>query len=190
MTTDPKAELRALLRSRRDGLPATYRRAAAEAIAALSLPLADVPPCAISSYSALGSEIDPSVLEARLRAAGHSICLPVMVGRTRPLMFRAWACGDPTEARTWGIREPLATAPEMSPAILLVPMLGFDRRGWRLGYGGGFYDRTLRALRAGGAVTAIGLAYDEQEVDAVPHLDYDEPLDWIVTPSGPIRCTG
>ena len=66
-----------------------------------------------------------------------------------------------------------------------MPLLAFDRRGWRLGYGGGFYDRTLKGLRARKAVVAVGLAYDEQEVDAVPHLDYDQRLDWVLTPVGP-----
>ena len=63
-----------------------------------------------------------------------------------------------------------------------------DRCGWRLGYGGGFYDRTLQGLRSRKPILAIGLAYDEQVVDAVPHLDYDEPLDWVLTPAGAIRC--
>jgi 5-formyltetrahydrofolate cyclo-ligase len=71
-----------------------------------------------------------------------------------------------------------------------VPLLAFDAAGWRLGYGGGFYDRTLRRLRARKAIVAVGLAYDEQRIDAVPHLDYDERLDWVLTPSGPIRCVG
>jgi 5-formyltetrahydrofolate cyclo-ligase len=69
-----------------------------------------------------------------------------------------------------------------------MPLLAFDRQGWRLGYGGGFYDRTLQGLRARKAVVAVGLGYDEQEVDAVPRLDYDQRLDWVLTPSGPRKC--
>jgi 5-formyltetrahydrofolate cyclo-ligase len=90
----------------------------------------------------------------------------------------------------WGIREPEAHRAVVVPRILLVPLLAFDRAGYRLGYGGGYYDRTLRGLRSTGAVMAVGLAFDEQEVDAVPHLDYDERIDWVLTPSGARKCTG
>jgi len=103
-------------------------------------------------------------------------------------VFRACAPGDALQERMWGIREPLPEKPEVLPDVLLVPLLAVDAEGWRLGYGGGFYDRTLRALRAVKCLTAIGIAFDEQKVDAVPHLDYDEPLDWVLTPSGPMRC--
>jgi 5-formyltetrahydrofolate cyclo-ligase len=77
----------------------------------------------------------------------------------------------------------------LEPDILLVPLLAFDGRGRRLGYGGGFYDRTLAGLRARKPIAAVGLAYDEQRIDEVPHLDYDEMLDWVLTPSGPMRCS-
>jgi len=88
----------------------------------------------------------------------------------------------------WNIAEPKPDKPALDPDILIVPLLAFDRAGWRLGYGGGFYDRTLRDLRARKAIVAVGLAFDEQQVDAVPHLDYDERLDWVLRPSGPLRC--
>ena len=83
---------------------------------------------------------------------------------------------------------PLETAAEVVPDVLLVPMLAFDRRGYRLGYGGGFYDRTLAELRKLKPVTAIGVAYAEQEMDEVPIADYDEPLDWIMTERGVDRA--
>jgi 5-formyltetrahydrofolate cyclo-ligase len=83
---------------------------------------------------------------------------------------------------------PKANKAVLEPDILLVPLLAFDAAGWRLGYGGGFYDRTLKGLRARKSVVAIGIAFDEQQVDAVPHLDYDERIDWVLTPSGPILC--
>jgi len=85
------------------------------------------------------------------------------------------------ETGPFGIQEPTAAAPVLRPDLLLVPLLAFDRSGHRLGYGGGFYDRTLRALRADGAVLAVGIAYAGQEVDAVPVAEYDQPLNWIVT---------
>ena len=81
-----------------------------------------------------------------------------------------------------------ATAAGVAPAILLVPLLAFDEQGWRVGYGGGFYDRTLQVLRTSSVVAAVGIAYDEQHVAEVPHFEYDEPLDWVLTPSGLRRC--
>jgi 5-formyltetrahydrofolate cyclo-ligase len=113
-----------------------------------------------------------------------------MQGKGKPLIFRRWHPGDELAETTWGIREPLPSAPELVPEIVLAALLAFDARGYRLGYGGGFYDRTLAAVRAHNPVVAIGLAYDEQRVDAVPHLDYDQQLDWVLTPSGPLRCRG
>jgi len=106
----------------------------------------------------------------------------------RPLILRAWAPGDELAETTWGIREPLASSPEVFPDVVLVPLLVFDAAGYRLGYGGGFYDRTLASLRRRKPMIAVGLAYDEQRIDAVPHCDYDERLDWVLTPSGPLRC--
>jgi 5-formyltetrahydrofolate cyclo-ligase len=125
-----------------------------------------------------------------LAEAGHGLSLPVMEGKGRPLIFRAWTPGDPLAEVTWGIREPLPAAPVVEPDVVLVPLLAFDHAGHRLGYGGGFYDRTLERLRAAKPVVAIGLAYDEQRVDSVPHHDYDQRLDWVLTPSGPLRCSG
>ena len=77
---------------------------------------------------------------------------------------------------------------EVEPHIVLTPLLAFDANGFRLGYGGGFYDRTLAKLRAKKPVVAVGVAYDEQRVDAVPVESYDQRLDWVLTPSGPLRC--
>ena len=71
---------------------------------------------------------------------------------------------------------------------MLVPLLAFDARGYRIGYGGGFYDRTIAQLRNQKPVLTIGIAFDEQRVESVPHVDYDQRLDWVLTPSGPLRC--
>ena len=81
----------------------------------------------------------------------------------------------------YGIKEPKYSAVQVHPCLLLVPLLAFDRRGLRLGYGGGYYDRTLAALRAKNKILAVGIAYSIQEVDAMPVADHDQPLDWIVT---------
>jgi 5-formyltetrahydrofolate cyclo-ligase len=94
------------------------------------------------------------------------------------------------EEGAWGIREPLASAAEVMPGVLLVPLLAFDRAGYRLGYGGGFYDRTLETLRARGGAVAIGVAWAAQEVPAVPHGEHDQPLDWMLTERECFRIGG
>jgi 5-formyltetrahydrofolate cyclo-ligase len=142
----------------------------------------------VSAFASMPDELDTRPIMQRLAAVGHPLALPVMQGKGRPLLFRAWAPGDAMNQGTWGIREPKDDKPLLAPDVFLVPLLAFDRRGWRLGYGGGFYDRTLREARRTRPVVAVGFALDEQEVDAVPHLDYDERLDWVLTPSGPRRC--
>jgi 5-formyltetrahydrofolate cyclo-ligase len=145
------------------------------------------PQAVVSGYMPMASEIDVVPLLSWLHAEGVNLCLPVMQGRGKPLLFRSWAPGDDLEPALWGIREPEASKPVVEPDVLLVPLLAFDRHGWRLGYGGGFYDRTIQRLRRLQRVVTVGIAYDAQEVDAVPHLDYDERLDWVLTPAGPRR---
>jgi 5-formyltetrahydrofolate cyclo-ligase len=128
---------------------------------------------------------------ASLASQGARLCLPVMQGRERPLLFRAWAPGDHLDTRAWGIREPAADQPTRVPDFMLVPLLAVDRTGNRLGYGAGFYDCSIRAIRtASHSVVTIGLAFDEQIIDAVPHSDYDVPLDYVLTPSELIQCQG
>jgi 5-formyltetrahydrofolate cyclo-ligase len=98
--------------------------------------------------------------------------------------MRAWSFGAPLVSGVWGIREPPADAPEVFPDILIVPLLAFDRRGYRLGYGGGYYDRTIARLRAVKPVTAAGLAFAAQQIDQVPTTPRDERLDLVLTEGG------
>jgi 5-formyltetrahydrofolate cyclo-ligase len=146
--------------------------------------LGNRPPGVVSGYYPMAGEIWPLPLMAALSARGHTLALPVMQGKADPLLFHAWAPGDTLIAGVWGIRQPAPDRPEVLPDIVLVPLLAFDARGYRLGYGGGYYDRTLKHLRALKPILAVGLGLDALEVDAVPHLDYDERLDWVLTPSG------
>jgi 5-formyltetrahydrofolate cyclo-ligase len=146
--------------------------------------LGDRPSGVVSGYYPMAGELWPLGLMGALRSKGHSLALPVMQGKADPLLFRAWTPGDTLIAGVWGIRQPAPEQPEVLPDIVLVPLLAFDAQGYRLGYGGGYYDRTLRHLRGLKPILAVGLALDELEVDAVPHLDYDERLDWVLTPSG------
>jgi 5-formyltetrahydrofolate cyclo-ligase len=135
----------------------------------------------VSGFWPIGSEIDMAPVLRALAARCHAVALPVVVGRDRPLVFRAWREGDAMAEGPYGIREPLESAPEIAPQVLLVPLLAFDRAGYRLGYGGGFYDRSLSMLRAGGRAIAIGAAWAAQEVPAVPHDQHDQLLDWMLT---------
>ncbi|UCH75001.1 MAG: 5-formyltetrahydrofolate cyclo-ligase [Rhodospirillales bacterium] len=135
----------------------------------------------VSGYWPIRSEIDVMPLLRALAARGHHIALPVVEAAGRELVFRRWCEGAATVAGPYGIREPVSTAPVLSPRVVLVPLLAFDRAGWRLGYGGGFYDRSLAALRRSGPVLAVGVAWASQEVPAVPRDDRDQRLDWVVT---------
>ncbi len=152
-------------------------------LAAAAFPTA----CAVSAYWPMGSEIDPRPLIEALHARGHAIGLPVTLGRGAPLAFRTWEPGLALISGGFGTQIPAPDRPRLRPEVLLVPLLAFDRRGFRLGYGGGFYDRTLAALRAAGAVRALGLAYAAQEVAKVPHDGHDQGLDCIVTESETIE---
>ncbi len=191
MTVDEKSAARTEARARRAAAHAKHGARAGDLLAQHGLEFLALEPRAIvSGFSAIRDEIDPAPLLARLAAKGHRLCLPVMQGKGLPLVFRAWEPGDEMASATWGIAEPLPSRAQHEPDVVLVPLLAFDAQGCRLGYGGGFYDRSIQRLRELKPVVAVGVAYDEQRIDAVPHLDYDQPLDWVLTPSGPLRCSG
>ena len=188
-----KPAARAAAKACRAAIPPERRRALSAALVPHAAWLSDLAPGGIvSGFLGIGDEIDVAGLLRALGQRGHVLALPAMQGRGQPLLFRAYQPGDELVATTWGIREPAATAAAVLPDVMLVPLLAFDRMGHRLGYGGGFYDRTLAEARMSREIIAVGVAFDEQRLDAVPHLDYDEPLDWLLTPSGPLptRPTG
>jgi len=138
----------------------------------------------VAGYSPISSEADPSALMEALAAKGHGLALPRIAAADAPLEFRRWRQGDEMQPGAFGILEPLISAEPVTPSVLLVPLLAFDADGYRLGYGGGFYDRTLADLRALGPCLAIGIAFAGQEVDALPHEDHDQRLDAVVTEKG------
>jgi 5-formyltetrahydrofolate cyclo-ligase len=184
-----KKDMRREAKTARSRAFAAHGPGASESIARHGIGFAARPaPAVVSGFLAIGDEIDPTPLMQRLEGEGYRLCLPVMEGKGKPLVFRAWSPGEPLAETMWGIREPLPEAEVLDPDIVLGPLLAFDAAGYRLGYGGGFYDRTLARLRALKPIVSIGIAFDEQKVDAVPHVDYDQRLDWILTPSGPLKC--
>ncbi len=172
-----KANLRRIAGERRDAAADNAAAATDRFLAAVSV----LPGAAISGYWPMRNEIDPRPVMTALAARGHPLGLPVVVGKGRPLVFRAWRPGDELVAGSFGTQVPGIDQMEVVPHLLLVPLLAFDRAGYRLGYGGGYYDRTLAALRAVGPAVAVGLAFSAQEVDSVPHDATDARLDWIVT---------
>lgn len=175
---------------------ASKRRAAAHealkdtagpALAARGLPI-DIKPGIVSGFIPYKSEITTVPLLNALRRAGWTTALPVVIAQGEPLVFRAWAPGDPLVPGVWDIPMPPDSVPEVLPDVLLVPMLAFDRAGYRLGYGGGFYDRTLEKLRKLKKVIAIGIAYHAQMVDQVPRGPHDAPLDFVMTEVETFPC--
>jgi 5-formyltetrahydrofolate cyclo-ligase len=181
--TDAKAIARAEAEARRAAVPERARTAAAAALARALEAHAGRP---VSGYLPIRSEADPLPAMA-LAALRGPVAVPVVVARGAPLSFRRWHPGAVLEPGPLGTRAPPAAAGDLRPEILIVPCLAFDRAGYRLGYGGGFYDRTLAALRAdGGPVLAIGFAFAAQEQAAVPRAAHDARLDAIVTENGPV----
>lgn len=148
-------------------------------------------PRTVSVFWSMGTEIDTMPLLTALHAAGHRTALPVVAARAQPLIFRQWAPGDILVDGGFGTSIPSPEAETLSPDVLFVPLLSFDGDGYRLGYGGGFYDRTLEMLRAENPeVVAIGVAFSAQRVDTVPRGPYDQPLDGIATEAGLRRFGG
>jgi 5-formyltetrahydrofolate cyclo-ligase len=156
---------------------------AAHFLAAFSLPQVGSH-AVVAGYWPLGSEMDVRPLMIRLAAAGVELALPVTRAADRPLEFRHWRPGDELERGAHGVSQPKPSAPVAIPTLLLVPLLAFDADGWRLGYGAGYYDRTLAELRGRLLETrplAIGIAYAVQEMTELPRHAGDQRLDGVVT---------
>ena len=143
----------------------------------------------MAAYLPIRSELSPLPLVAALTARGVVTAMPVTPEPENPLSFHQWALGDLLVDGPYKTRQPSADAPAVIPSLILAPMLAFDAACWRLGYGGGFYDRTLGGLRAAGrSVMAVGIAYAGQKVDHVPVGPYDMALDGVLTPSEMIHA--
>jgi len=185
ITTAKKIIRQQALQRRRDHVraigPAGERTAAEMALKLFSehVPLgkSDV----VSAYWPLAGEFDCRPFMHFFHTYGCRIALPVVMGNALPLEFRQWQPGLEMQIDKFDVKIPPANCSIMMPTIVLVPLLAFDAAGYRLGYGGGYYDRSLEKLRQHGPVTAIGLAYEVQMLDKVPIDAYDQVLDWLVT---------
>jgi len=140
----------------------------------------------VAGYCAMGSEADIGGLMAWVARLGASLALPWLAGRDTPMLFRAWQPGEPLEMSASGFTQPLPAAPEAAPTMILLPLVGFDRSGNRLGQGAGHYDRALERLPH---ALRIGIAWSVQEAAHLPADPWDVPLDailtereWITTP--------
>jgi 5-formyltetrahydrofolate cyclo-ligase len=144
----------------------------------------------VAGYHAMRSEIDPAPLMETFWCEQVRLALPCVTAPDAPLAFRAWAPGDELEPGAHAIPAPGPRATILTPALVLVPLLAFDHMGRRLGYGGGYYDRTIAALRAAGEVQVVGLAYSAQRLKRVPSAAHDMRLDWVVTEHGAFKADG
>lgn len=176
-----KPALRARILAARAALPDREGRSQA-ACAHLSGWLAQNHPGAVlAGYWPIRAEVD-----SRPVLAAHSgpTCLPVVTGADAPLSFRRWRPGEAVIGGPFGTSHPEEGAESMQPQVVIVPLVAFDRRGMRLGYGGGFYDRTLLVLRGQGLVHAVGIGFAMQEQASIPDEAHDHLLNLIVTESG------
>ena len=192
-TGDEKERLRATARARRGAAAEALGAAAGEAVkthllaarAAMGVPPApDADWRCVAGYWPRDTEMDARPLLRHLHGDGFDCALPVVAGRGAPLHFRRWHPEAALEPGGFGILQPSPPAARVTPQVVLAPLLCFDARGARLGYGAGYYDCTLAALRRAGRVLFVGIAFAAQRVDRVPHEDHDQRLDWIVTEKG------
>jgi 5-formyltetrahydrofolate cyclo-ligase len=187
---DPKTALRRDALARRGAIEPQARAAFSRRLAEEGLRLARLWRARIvSAFHPLRDEPDTLPLLAALAAEGFATALPAVIRRGSPLTFRLWRPGEPTRPGAMSIREPLKQAPTVDPDLLFVPLACFDRRGNRIGYGAGFYDRTLERLRAMKPVQAIGVAYGVCEIASVPYETHDRSLDAVVTEQETILFT-
>lgn len=183
VSSSRKAALRAEALARRDSLELDDRLLWDEAIVegVLALPVFTQGP--ISAYWPMRSEADPRPILEALHARGLPLCLPAIVEKR--MHFRRWAPWEPIVPGGFGTLVPAPEQPQVRPTILIVPLAAFDRRGYRIGYGKGYYDRAITELEP---VATVGIAYAAQEIAEVPAEPHDRRLDWVVTQGETIRC--
>jgi 5-formyltetrahydrofolate cyclo-ligase len=139
----------------------------------------------VAGYIAIHHEISVALAMNALSARAHTLCLPVVTATGQALIFRKWKPGDPLEKGAYGIDVPLASAEEVLPDVVIVPLAAFDLAGHRLGYGAGYYDKTIAKMRAQKKdILLIGAAYAQQQIPYIPIDEHDRKLDAIATEKG------
>jgi len=187
--SDPKAALRAQALARRGLVTKPEAQAFARRLAEIGGGLvAEHRASVVSGFWPIKDEPSTLLLLEALSKRGIVTALPETPARGLPLIFRAWQPGNPLIEAKMKIMEPPPEAEEVLPDLLFVPLAAFDRRGHRLGYGAGFYDRSLAKLRAIKPIIAIGVAFEVQELLDLPQEPHDEPLDYVLTERDLIHC--
>lgn len=180
---EAKAALRARAHAQRARFLETHRADASRAVAEhFFAEVALGPDEVVAAYWPIRDELDCTQIVTRLQFEGRRVCLPVVVGNDQPLEMRIWEPGTPLYPAGFGTLAPDDNAPRAVPDVVLVPLLGFDKHGTRLGYGGGYYDRTIAAMAR--PPRLLGLGFSAQEVDFIPCGAHDHPLDAVVTETG------
>lgn len=178
--------MRTAAHAQRAGMfPGTRAEASAAAAAHFFDAVGVKPGETVAAYWPIRDELDVKPVLTRLMDEGQPVCLPVVVGDGLPLELRLWEPGAPLYPSGFGTLAPDELAPVVEPDVILMPLLGFDKHGTRLGYGGGYYDRTLSRLSK--RPRLVGFAFAVQEFDHIPRDDHDVPLDFIVTENGVTR---
>jgi 5-formyltetrahydrofolate cyclo-ligase len=179
---EAKAALRAAALARRRVVPAATREAFAASLARQGVALAKrFEAKIVSAYMPIRDEPDTLPLLQALSDAGFATALPVTIERGSPLVFRQWRYGDRTTSGQMNIPEPPPEADAVNPDLLFTPLAAFDRRGHRIGYGAGHYDRSLQWLRSRGSAIAVGVAFSVSETAEAPSGEHDECLDFVLT---------
>lgn len=182
-----KAQLRKDCLKKREAISEGYATISSRAVVTHVLSLITRDAC-IAGYQAIRGELDIGVLLRVLAERGNPVCLPVVTQKYSPLSFYVWKPGDKLVKGSYGIATPESSVPQLEPDVLLVPLVGFDKKCHRLGYGAGYYDRTLEGLKKTKAQSkTIGIAYADQQVPSVPVEKHDVALDCIVTERGIIQ---
>jgi len=180
--TSDKSDLRSKMKRKRGTLASLYPRSSSQVAARFPAELVARGGLTIAGYAPKGSEINCIPLMEKLKARGAKMCLPVVTEKNGVLIFRSWEPGQELVRGAHDIEEPAEDAAVLVPDMLLVPLLAFNHKGFRLGYGGGYYDRTLAKLRAENEhLVAVGLAYEAQGVSRLPVERHDEKMDWVIT---------
>ena len=187
-----KAVIRERLREARQHIPPKERAAATREIcqhgeALICERIKPQDKTVVSGFWPIRDEVDIRPLLIQLNKANLICSLPVVTSKQQPLVFRKWQLGEALKEGERGLHQPSEEAPLVSPKILIVPLLACDRDGYRLGWGAGYYDRTLEKLRAASTVVAIGVGFSLQQVDKVPRDRHDQRLDFMVTEKGVIE---
>jgi 5-formyltetrahydrofolate cyclo-ligase len=178
-----KSALRLQAHAARSALSPTDRADAAKTVSDLFFEhVTPGPGDVVAAYWPIRDELDCQPILVRLMEANTTVVLPAVNGRDQPLDLRVWEQGTTLFASGFGTLAPSPLAPRAQPDIVLIPLLGFDRLGTRLGYGGGYYDRTLASLPK--KPKLVGIAFAAQELDLIPREPHDMPLDLLITEAG------